>query len=276
MNYSKTKNRMTIFLSILCVISLSLSGCSQKKPVKTQKETEKKTDSAIKKKEETQKKKTEETKKTNTTNTGEKICYITIDDGPTNVTPHILDVLDKYNVKATFFVIGATSKYSHYIKNIKERGHAIGAHSYSHDYKYIYASKENFYKDFNKIQTLIKKYTGTDTKLFRFPGGSSNAISKKYCKGIMTYLTKDLLKKGYNYVDWNVSTGDATLKPLSKAKLLRNIKTNQKNVVLLMHDRPESSAYQNLSSIIEYYKNQGYTFKTLDQTNYTFHHQVNN
>ena len=137
-----------------------------------------------------------------------KIIYLTFDDGPGMYTKRILDVLEEYNVKATFFVTNQFPKYEYLIKNEYEKGHAIGVHTYSHNYKKIYSSFENYIDDVNKMNEIIKKYTGNFSNILRFPGGSSNTISRKYKKGIMTELTREVSNLGYTYFDWNVASGD--------------------------------------------------------------------
>lgn len=139
--------------------------------------------------------------------------YLTFDDGPSKNTPEILSLLQKYGIGATFFVING--KYNSYMKDIVNGGSAIALHSYSHKYPKIYSSEKAFLDDLEKIHDLVKTETGVDTKIIRFPGGSSNTISRKYCKGIMTNLVKDTEEAGYIYFDWNCDNGDAGGKNLS-------------------------------------------------------------
>ena len=136
----------------------------------------------------------------------EKTCYLTFDDGPSDNTLKILDILDKYKVKATFFVMG-TGKLS-YVKKIHDAGHTVALHTYSHDYSKIYRSQKAYFEDLEKIGAAVKKYTGEDAKVIRFPGGSSNTVSRSYCKGIMTALSKETANRGYVYFDWNVDSTD--------------------------------------------------------------------
>ena len=213
------------------------------------------------------------------TNPDEKVAYLTFDDGPSPVTPRVLATLKQYEVKATFFVIG--TKYSDYMKNIVADGHAIGVHSLTHDYAKIYKSTTAFWNDFNAMHQKIKEVTGIDTKICRFPGGGSNAISKKYNVGIMTALTKEMATKGYTYFDWNVSSGDAASGgPASAEKILNNIKNGigtHTKVNILMHDAAaKSTTVDALPSIIEFLKTQGYRFDLLDDKSPDFHHAVGN
>ena len=142
-----------------------------------------------------------------TVNPGNKIIYLTFDDGPGEYTSKLLDILSKYNVKATFFTVG--SGHPDLLKAEADAGHSIGIHSATHDYSKIYASEDAFFADLRKQQDTIENATGIRTTLVRFPGGSSNTVSKSYCSGIMTKLTKDLTDMGYQYFDWNVTSGDA-------------------------------------------------------------------
>lgn len=136
-----------------------------------------------------------------------KTVYLTFDDGPSQYTPEILDILDEYGVKATFFVVNG--KYNYVMKDIVDRGHQIGLHCYKHVYSEIYDSDEAYFKDLKKISDVVKKETGVESKLVRFPGGGSNTISKKYSKGIMTRLSQSVVEMGYGYFDWNCTNGDA-------------------------------------------------------------------
>ncbi|MGX8680087.1 MAG: polysaccharide deacetylase family protein [bacterium] len=207
---------------------------------------------------------------------GIKEIYLTFDDGPSHNTEKVLKILKKYNVKATFFVCGASSaETSHYLNDIGKAyraGHAIGAHSYSHQW-HIYKSTKTFYKDLDKIQAIIKKQTGKKTSLLRFPGGSGNTVSKKYAKGIMKILTRDVRKKGYQYVDWNASCGDASSKKRMKDAIVRlATASHQDQIVLLMHDSAsKEETVKALPEIIETYQKRGYQFKVLNQNAFVCH-----
>ena len=167
-----------------------------------------------------------------------KIMYLTFDDGPSKNTEAILNILDQYQIKATFFVCGTSEKYLPLIKEIKARGHAIGVHSYSHDYSKIYANKQAYFEDINKMNEIIKQYSGSYSKLLRFPGGSSNTISKKYHSKIMSQLADDVTKLGYQYYDWNASNGDG--EGNNEYEHLLNIGKKEvahlNHVMMLMHD----------------------------------------
>lgn len=167
---------------------------------------------------------------------GRKVVYLTFDDGPSHNTGRILDILDEYNVKATFFTIGnEAEEFVDEYKRIVEDGHSIGMHSYSHKYNEIYKSVEAFDEDFNKVSSYIESVTGTAPKLYRFPGGSSNLVSSIPMENFIKYLND----KGITYFDWNVSAQDAEGKELPVDTLLENIfkDINKKDIcVVLMHD----------------------------------------
>ena len=212
------------------------------------------------------------------TPSGEKVCYLTFDDGPSQNTLKIIDILKKYGVTATFFVTGNGT--NSYMKKITESGNTIALHTYSHDYKKIYSSTKAYFEDLNKIKELVKKETGVESNIIRFPGGSSNTISRQYCKGIMSTITKEVEKQGYYYFDWNVDSTDASGNNVAASKLINNIKTYSKginNVVVLMHDTgSKNTTVEALPKIIEYYKSQGYVIKGLSEDSKTCHHGVNN
>ncbi len=162
--------------------------------------------------------------------------YLTFDDGPSANTEQILDILDEYKVKATFFVTGRDDEESlNMYKEIVDRGHSLGMHSYSHKYDVIYDSVKQFKADFEQIQGRIKEATGQTCRLFRFPGGSSNQVSKIDMKEFIRFLNK----QGVTYFDWNVECGDATSIPYTKDDLVENVMKDMGKYhtsVVLMHD----------------------------------------
>ena len=209
----------------------------------------------------------------NKNKSGSKIVYLTFDDGPSKHTGRLLDVLKKYNVKATFFVTGYGE--DSLIKREYDEGHTVALHTYSHDYKTVYSSVENYYKDLNKIKDRVKRITGVESNLIRFPGGSSNTVSRK-TPGLMSYLVKDVQAKGYHYFDWNVSSGDAGA-TTSTNKVYSNVVNSLKSdvSVVLQHDSKGYSV-DAVESIIKFGLENGYTFKALDENSYGAHHGVNN
>ena len=205
---------------------------------------------------------------------GDKIVYLTFDDGPSPYTEQLLDVLDAYNVKATFFVVDTA--YSDLIAEEFARGHSIGIHTASHDYDKIYASEEAYFADLQHMQDLIVRLTGQRTTLVRFPGGSSNTVSK-FNPGIMTTLAADLTDLGYQYFDWNVSSGDAG-ETTSTQKVYENVINGvqwQNVSIVLQHDIKDFSVAA-VEKIIVWGLNNGYTFLPLDSTSPTSHHRIAN
>lgn len=206
---------------------------------------------------------------------GERVIYLTFDDGPSEHTPRLLEILKKYNVKATFFVV--KTRYPQYLKDIAADGHAIGVHSLTHDYETIYASESAFFEDYNAMSAFIKEQTGVTPAIMRFPGGASNSISKRICAGIMTKLTKAVTEKGLRYFDWNVDSNDAggakTADEVAQ-NVINGVK-NRKNSVVLQHDTKGFSV-EAVEQIIIWALDNGYTFKALDSSSPACQHQVNN
>lgn len=170
-------------------------------------------------------------------------------------------------------------KYNGYMKNITESGNQIALHSYSHNYPQVYASEQAFFDDLQKISDLVYNETGVRTNIFRFPGGSSNTISRKYSPGIMTTLTKEVQEKGYCYFDWNVSSGDAVSREQPKNTIIENCKKVPKSntIVVLLHDSAvKNTTVEALPEIIAYYKSMGYSFGVLSEKTYPVHQKVNN
>jgi peptidoglycan/xylan/chitin deacetylase (PgdA/CDA1 family) len=193
--------------------------------------------------------------------------YLTFDDGPNgNYTPTILDVLKKYNVKATFFVLGQNaSARPDLLKREVNEGHAVGIHTWSHEYADIYSSTSAFWNEVNRTHDLIKNQTGYDSKLIRFPGGSSNTVSRHYSTGIMSTLAREVVNKGYNYFDWNESSGDAGGTTTASGVYNNVISqlSKSKGNVILMHDI-KSYTMNAVEDIVKYGKNNGYTFDVLN------------
>ena len=219
----------------------------------------------------------EAVKQTATTSSGNKVVYLTFDDGPGAHTQQLLDILDKYNVKVTFFVTNVNSGYENMISKDAAAGHTVAIHSASHDYKKIYSSVDAFFADLNEMSDIIYAQTGQRAKLIRFPGGSSNTVSLKYCSGIMTTLTKAVTDQGYKYFDWNVSSGDAggtTSTEEVYQNVVNGIKSHNVSVVL-QHDI-KSFSVNAVERIIQWGLANGYTFLPLTTSTEDVHHGVNN
>lgn len=211
-----------------------------------------------------------------TVSPGEKIVYLTFDDGPGKYTSELLDILVQYNVKATFFITGANPDYYDQIGRAFREGHSIGIHSYTHVYEDIYASEDAYFDDLNQAQALIEAQTGYKTTLLRFPGGSSNTVSN-FNPGIMTSLTKAVTDMGYQYFDWNVLSGDAGKTTDSNTiawNVCSGMASNSVSVVL-QHDI-KSYSVAAVETIIKWGLENGYTFLPLTSTSPTAHHGVNN
>lgn len=196
-----------------------------------------------------------------------KRAYLTFDDGPSENTIPILDTLNRYNVPATFFVIGKMDEQSKKLyKEIVDRGSTIGLHSFSHQYGSLYASVENFSADLAKIHDLVKETTGKDIKLFRFPGGSATTTNTVDIREIIKYLNTN----GYKYVDWNVSSEDATGRNISPDEMARMVISQSlscNSAYILMHDaKGKESTVQSLPAIIEELQANGYKFCAIDET----------
>lgn len=204
-----------------------------------------------------------------------KVIYLTFDDGPGYYTKGILNTLKKYGVKATFFVTHQFPSYEYLLKEEAKEGHTVAVHTYTHNYN-VYSSLDAYLNDFNKMNEVIKKQTREYTNLFRFPGGSSNTISKSYKKGIVTEIAKRMKEDGYVYFDWNVSSGDAS--NANSSKIYRNVTNgvyNCSKCVVLMHDIKASTANA-LDDILKTLTERGYTFLPLDAGSYTAHHGISN
>lgn len=194
----------------------------------------------------------------------EKMVYLTFDDGPSRYTRSILDVLKKYEIKATFFVIGSSITGSEDIlKRIAEEGHNIGVHSHSHVYKEIYSSVDAFLDDFALVSAKIQEITGIKPNIFRFPGGSLNPYNERWGNTIIS----EMLSRGYRYYDWNVGSGDASTDmdydDIYNA-VIKQVASYPYSVVL-MHDGGgnRSSTVTALRLIIEKLQSKGHTFDML-------------
>lgn len=207
------------------------------------------------------------------------VIYLTFDDGPNaTITPQILDILKRKNVKATFFILNYNETGEKLVQREIEEGHTVAIHGYSHTYKDIYKSVDTYMENITKLQEKIKASTGCNTIITRFPGGSSNTVSR-FNPGIMTILTKEVVDRGYRYFDWNVSSGDAGGARTSKDvynNVVNGLSKNRMNVVL-MHDFSGNTKTVNaLEDIIDYGINNGYTFARITENTPMVTHGVNN
>lgn len=194
-----------------------------------------------------------------------KVIYLTFDDGPSERTLELLDLLDQEKIKATFFVTGKTDLVSKEIlKAIAERGHAIGIHSYSHRYDEIYQSTASFLQDFHAQYQLIYEVTGVKPEIFRFPGGSINA----YNAGNYQEIIAEMTRRGFVYFDWNASSGDAELNATTQKIIRESLSKIGQNerIILLAHDSTgKETTVKALPAIIRGYKEAGYRFQPLSK-----------
>lgn len=208
---------------------------------------------------------------------GKKVVYLTFDDGPSSNTPKVLNILKENNVHATFFVTGSHKDYLHYIRRAYEEGNAIGAHCNLHEYS-LYQTKDTYFDDLEKIEQVIEQQTGHRTNIIRFPGGSSNTVYHKQNNDplFMIRLTQMVRDKGYQYVDWNGSNGDASpVKRTTPELIARACRASRNDICLLMHDTfGKECTVEALPSIIKFFKDKGYEFGTITDTNYTCHHGI--
>ena len=205
------------------------------------------------------------------------VIYLTFDDGPGDYTAELLDILAKYNVKATFFVTGYGN--DELILREYNEGHTVALHTASHDYSNVYSSIDAFFGDLSRVQARVKNITGQTTFLMRFPGGSSNTVSRRYDGGIhiMTRLASEVEARGFTYFDWNISSGDAGQTTSSDA-VFENVVYALKeggDSVVLQHD-VKSYSVAAVERIIQFGLSNGYVFKKLETSSPTAHHRINN
>lgn len=201
--------------------------------------------------------------------------YLTFDDGPSENTAKILDILKKYNIKATFFVIGKTDEVSKAMyQRIVAEGHTLGMHSWSHKYSVLYDSLDAFEQDYEQIHDYLYEITGVDCKYYRFPGGSSNRVSN--CD--MSQFINCLNEKGVTYFDWNVSSGDATSQAYTVDELIQNVMKDvlkYKTSVVLMHDSTvKPTTVEALAPLIEKLQASGATILPIDGNTTPVQHVV--
>lgn len=196
---------------------------------------------------------------------GGRTVYLTFDDGPSYLTPQVLDILDRYQIKATFFVTYTEKpEIVPYYNEIVKRGHTIAIHTASHEYSQIYSSMEAFTADFDKIYNYVRDLTGVSCQLYRFPGGSTTNMNL----GIREQAKAWLEQRGIIYHDWNVVTGDGEVVTTEEAyhNVIDNILPRTHPVVLLHDGAKKETTVEALPRIIETLKTWGFTFAPLDPT----------
>ena len=210
-----------------------------------------------------------------------KTIYLTFDDGPGAYTDQLLAILDQYNVKATFFTTSAYPAYAYCMGKAAAAGHTVCVHSQTHNYAQIYSSEDAYWADFNAQNAVIAAQTGSYSTMFRFPGGSSNTVSRSYNTGIMSRLAAQAGQYGYTYFDWNVSSGDAG-GTTDTDQVFENVKAGVEQCsaygvpsVVLQHDIKDFSVNA-VEKIIQWGLENGYHFSALTAGSHITHHGVNN
>ena len=205
--------------------------------------------------------------------------YLTFDDGPSENTQAVLDILDRYGIKATFFVTGMHPDYFPMIAKCYEAGHTIGLHTYSHEYDLVYASVDAYWDDLGQIADVVRDQIGYVPCFIRFPGGSSNTISANYTPGIMTELAQEVVDEGYQYYDWDASCGDGAEHTADELVdgTMADTSYGYKSIVFLMHDgTAKETTVEALPRIIEYFQSEGYEFAAIDRDTCVPHHGIGN
>lgn len=205
--------------------------------------------------------------------------YLTFDDGPSSVTESILQTLEEKETLATFFIVGYDESKEYLLKQEYEAGHTIALHGFSHEYNEIYKSSDAAVKNFEDLRQMVQETLGIEPYFIRFPGGSSNTISRRYCKGVMTKSTQIVLEKGYIYFDWNVDSNDAggakTAEEIYQ-NVINGIKPERANVVLMHDSSGHTPTAEALPSIIDWCLKNGYEIKPIDDNTPTVRHNVIN
>lgn len=190
-----------------------------------------------------------------------KMVYLTFDDGPSAVTPKVLEILRQQGVKATFFVLGEQAKTRPELINaIWEQGHAIGNHTYNHNYHELYSGFTTFWGQIKQTEEIVREITGVRPQLVRAPGGTFGHFDNTYF-----YLLK---QAGYSVMDWNVDSGDSKRKGVPAQEIIRESvqDSGASQVVLLLHDGAgHGESAKALPGIIEHYKAAGYGFGIMDE-----------
>ncbi|KEH98810.1 polysaccharide deacetylase family protein [Clostridium massiliodielmoense] len=204
--------------------------------------------------------------------TDKKKVYLTFDDGPTSkITPDILDVLKKHNVKATFFVVGKEiNGCEDVLKRIYKEGHSIGLHTDSHSFKKIYSSDDAFVNEMLTVQKKVKDVTGYESHIIRFPGGSYKRLNKN--------LLEKLHKNNLKIYDWNVCTEDGVKANLPVKTFVKNAKKyypNADRLIVLMHcNCNNKNTVKALPLIIEYYESLGFEFDTITENTKEYYYKI--
>lgn len=211
------------------------------------------------------------------TDPNKRVVYLTFDDGPSPNTHKIVEILKEHGVNATFFITGQDPACYQYIKEAYDNGNVIAAHTFSHKFE-IYSSIDAYFADLEKIEQLIEKYTGHRTPIIRFPGGSSNLVFTKHNADpeFMKKLANEVQVRGYQYVDWNADSHDASMNCAPVETIINaSCHAGKREICLLMHDvHAKKTTVAALPAIIQFFKDNGYEFGTIDNTAYICHHGI--
>lgn len=188
-----------------------------------------------------------------------KTVYLTFDDGPSKLTGEVLDILQDSHIKATFFVLGEhVTRYPELITRLHEEGHAIGNHTYNHNYDELYKGFSPFWNQIKQTEAEIQRIIGVRTSLVRAPGGTAGHFDNTYFS---------LMKQaGYQVIDWNVDSGDSRRRNVPARDIIRQATENMTNdqIIVLMHDGGgHEETIKALPDIISKYRAQGYNFNIL-------------
>ncbi len=193
-----------------------------------------------------------------------KTLYLTFDDGPSENTNEILDILDQYGVKATFFVLAINGAEEQY-KEILNRGHEIGVHSANHNYDTLYANLDAFKEDVSTCRNFLEEVTGHKIFLYRFPGGTNNEVHNVSISSCIEYLNS----VGLKHFDWNISSGDAAGVTVDKEEIKNNIfeqvrgKEDEAMVVLMHDSSAKTTTVEALREYLPVLIEEGYGFSKI-------------
>ncbi|PCL89550.1 polysaccharide deacetylase [Paenibacillus lautus] len=189
----------------------------------------------------------------------DKTVYLTFDDGPSDLTLDVLDILKREGIKGTFFVLGKEAETRPEIINrIYEEGNVIGNHTYDHRYDELYGHFQDFWGQIKKTEEIIRLITGERPQLVRAPGGTAGHFDEAYFQ----YMKQG----GYHVFDWNVDSGDSRYRGVPAKDIVKGAttKVNDKEAIVLLHDgKGHGESVKALPDIISYYKKQGYAFDVL-------------
>ena len=193
----------------------------------------------------------------------DKTAFLTFDDGPSENTEEVLDILDKNHIKASFFLIGnQIAGREETVKREIEEEHSVGMHTFCHDANVIYQNASTYLVDLEQVEALLKEQYHYETNIYRFPYGSKN----QYVRGFRQDIVDAMEQKGFHYVDWNVSGEDSIGRP-SSSTIVENVKKDsagKDTVVILLHDSAiNSETVRALPEIIDYFRQNGYRFDVL-------------